>query len=356
MVAISIFFENPKNQVKSGAETSGFRARLRKFDVWGTLAFMPGIVCLLLALQWGGSRYAWKSRQVIVLLVLFFILISIFVAVQFWKQEDATLPPRILRQRSVAFGTWFAFATGAAFLLTVFYVSRYRINEVCWVITDVHSLQIPIWFQAIKGATATKSGIMNLPLILSLVIASVLAGGAITAIGYYKPFMIAGSIIMSIGGGLLSTFETDTGHAKWISYQVIFGLGVGMGMQQPLMAAQTVLDISDVPIGTSVVIFAQTLGAALFVSVGQNVLTNRLVSGLIEVVPNVDPNIVLQTGATSLKHVVDPKYLSGVVLAYNRAIAQTFYVVTAMGCLTLIGALGVEMKSVKGKKVEAAAA
>jgi hypothetical protein len=197
---------------------------------------------------------------------------------------------------------------------------------------------------------------MNLPLILSLVIASVLAGGIVTAIGYYKPFMIAGSILMAIGGGLLSTFETDTGHAKWIGYQVLFGTGVGMGMQQPLMAVQTVLNIADIPIGTSAVIFSQTLGAALFISIGQNVLTNRLISGLVEVVPNLDPRIVLQTGATSLKHVVDPKYLSGVVFAYNRAIDQTFYVVTAMGCLTLIGSLGIEWKSVKGKKTEVAAA
>ncbi|KAI9765812.1 MAG: MFS sugar transporter [Geoglossum simile] len=336
VIAISFFWKGPKNQNKNGKEVLGFQARLKQFDIWGTLAFMPGVVCLLLALQWGGSKYAWKSAQIIVLLVLFAILISIFIAIQFWKQENATLPPRILRQRSVAYGAWYSFATGAAFLLTVFY--------------------IPIWFQAIKGATAIKSGIMNLPLILSLVIASVLAGGAVTAIGYYKPFMIAGTVLMAIGGGLLSTFETDTGHAKWIGYQVLFGLGVGMGMQQPLMAVQTVLDIADVPIGTSAIIFAQTLGAALFISVGQNVLTNRLVSGLIEAVPNLDPSIVLQTGATSLKQVVDPKHLAGVVFAYNRAIAQTFYVVTAMGCLTLIGSLGIESRSVKGKKVEVTAA
>ncbi|KAI9781425.1 MAG: hypothetical protein M1839_006019 [Geoglossum umbratile] len=335
MAAIGFFWESPKNK-SAKEENLGFQGRLKKFDVWGTLAFMPGVVCLLLALQWGGSKYAWKSAQVIVLLVIFFILILAFTIVQFWKQEDATLPPRILRQRSVAFGAWYAFATGAAFLLTVFY--------------------IPIWFQAIKGATAIKSGIMNLPLILSLVVASLIAGGVVTALGYYKPFMIASSILMAVGGGLLSTFETDTGHAKWIGYQVLFGFGVGMGMQQPLMAVQTVLDITDIPIGTSVIIFAQTLGAALFVSVGQNVLTNRLVSGLIKAVPNLDPSIVLQTGATSLKEVVDPKYLSGVVFAYNRAIAQTFYVVTAMGCLTLIGSLGIEWKSVKGKKTKTTAA
>jgi hypothetical protein len=197
---------------------------------------------------------------------------------------------------------------------------------------------------------------MNIPLILSLVIASVLTGGAVTAIGYYTPFMIAGAVLMAVGGGLLSALRTDTGHAKWIGYQVVLGFGVGMGMMQPLMAVQAVLDIVDIPIGTSIIVFTQTLGGALFVSVGQNVLTNRLVSGLLEVVPSMDPNIVLQTGATSLKSAIDPKYLSGVLFAYNRALDQTFYVVTATGCLTLIGALGMEWRSVKGKTVVAAAA
>jgi hypothetical protein len=196
---------------------------------------------------------------------------------------------------------------------------------------------------------------MNLPLILSLVTASLLAGGSVTALGYYTPFMIAGSILMAIGGGLISTFRTNTGHSMWIGYQVVFGFGVGMGMQQPLMAVQAVLDITDVPIGTSIIVFAQTLGAALFISVGQNVLTNRLVSGLLEAVPSLDPSIVLQTGATSLKAAIDPQYLSGVLFAYNRALDQTFYVITAMACLSIIGALGTEWRSIKEKKVVAPA-
>ena len=127
MVAISFFWKGPKN--KNGKEHLGFQDRLKQFDVLGTLAFLPGVVCLLLALQWGGSKYPWSNARIIVLLVLFVILMSTFTAIQFWKQETATLPPRILRQRSVAFGAWFSFATGAAFLLTVFYVSRYQTNE-----------------------------------------------------------------------------------------------------------------------------------------------------------------------------------------------------------------------------------
>lgn len=89
---------------------------------------------------------------------------------------------------------------------------------------------LPIWFQAIKGVTATKSGIMSLPLILGLVIVSIIGGALITIFGYYTPFMILSSILMSIGAGLLTTLKTDSGHGKWIGYQAMTGFGVGFGM------------------------------------------------------------------------------------------------------------------------------
>ena len=197
---------------------------------------------------------------------------------------------------------------------------------------------------------------MNLPMILGLVFMSMISGIFITKIGYYTPFMIASSLFMSVGAGLLSTFQTDTNHSMWIGYQVIFGLGVGFGMQQSLIAAQTVLKINDVPIGTSVIMFTQTLGGALFISVGQNIFTNRLVSNLVSRVPNVDPGLVLKTGATSLARAIDSKYLSGVLYAYNKALTQTYYVSLAMACLSMIGALGMEWKSVRGKKLETAVA
>jgi hypothetical protein len=118
-----------------------------------------------------------------------------------------------------------------------------------------------------------------------------------------------------------------------------------------------VLDIKDVPTGTSVLIFLQTLGGALFVSVGQNVFTNKLVQGLIDYAPGLDPRIVLSTGATSIQSTTDPKYLGGVTLAYNDALVRAFTVATAMAAISIIGSAAIEWKSVKKgkKKVEAGA-
>lgn len=109
---------------------------------------------------------------------------------------------------------------------------------------------IPIWFQAIKGVSAVESGIRNIPLILGLVIVSMISGIFITVLGYYTPFMILSSVLMATGAGLISTFKVGTGHAMWIGFQAIYGFGVGAGMQQGIIAAQTVCTLDDVPTAT----------------------------------------------------------------------------------------------------------
>jgi len=154
----------------------------------------------------------------------------------------------------------------------------------------------------------------------------------------------------------MTTFKPDTNHSMWIGYQAIAGIGIGLGMQQPLIAVQTVLDISEVPIGTSVIIFLQTLGGALFVSIGQNVFTNKLMEGLNQYVPSLDPEVVLNTGATSIQQTIEKQYLAGVTLAYNNALTKSFLVAAVMAALTIIGGLAIEWKSVKGKKIEMGAA
>lgn len=90
-------------------------------------------------------------------------------------------------------------------------------------------------------------------MILGLVIVSIFAGISITLVGYYTPFMILSSIFMAVGVGLLSTFKVGTGHSMWIGYQAIYGFGVGFGMQQPLIAAQTVCSLEDIPTATAIV-------------------------------------------------------------------------------------------------------
>ncbi|KAF7323823.1 DHA14-like major facilitator [Mycena kentingensis (nom. inval.)] len=338
-LAVIIFlFEMPRNNdlTTLNPTSKSFSERIALFDPIGTLFFIPAIVSMLLALQWGGSKYAWGSGIIIGLLVAFGVLISVFIAVQIWKGDKATIPPRVLKQRSIWSGAWYAFSIGGAFFILNFY--------------------LPLWFQAIYGVSAVKSGIDNLPMILSVVVASLIAGGVITKIGYYAPFMILSSVISAIGTGLISTLKVNSNQRHWIPFEIICGFGIGLGMQQPMLAAQVVLDMKDIPTGTSIIMFSQTLGGALFISIGQNVFTNKLVDGLLARVPTLNPLVVLSTGATSIKSVVGEADIAAVLLAYNDALVSAFYVSIAMASLSLVGSLAIEWKSVKGKNIEMAAA
>ncbi|KAF3017953.1 hypothetical protein E8E15_004372 [Penicillium rubens] len=324
------FFQTPKAILKKNT----FKEQMKELDLIGSFFFLPSIISLLLALQWGGTKYAWGSGRIIGLFVVFGVLGLVFIGVQIWAGDRATVPPRLIKNRNIWGSAWYALALGAAFFVLTFY--------------------LPIWFQSIKGATALKSGIMNLPMIIAVVIVSILAGGLVTACGYYTPFMIASAIIITIGAGLLTTLETDSNHSKWIGYQALFGIGLGLGMQQPMIVAQTALKVEDIPSGTALVMFSQTLGGAIFVSVGQNVFQNQLVHNLAQYAPTEDAAKIVSVGATMLRTVVSGDALQSVLVAYNAAIVQTFYVAVAMGALSLVGPIFVEWLSVKGKKVEVA--
>lgn len=102
--------------------------------------------------------------------------------------------------------------------------------------------------------------------------------------------------------------------------------------------------------------FTQTLGGALFISVGQNVFTNQLTKNLRTIVPDLDAQIVLRTGATEIKNQIEHRFLPGVLSAYNLALVQTYYVSVACASISIIGAAFVQWKSMKGKKIEMMAA
>lgn len=334
IVLIALLLKAPPVQRK---EYSNAMARFLQFDPAGTVLFIPAIVCLLLALQWGGSKYAWSDGRVVALFVIFGVLIIAFVGVQIWKGEDATVPPRVFRQGSILAGTSFGICLGGAFFLFIYY--------------------LPLWFQAVKGTTAIGSGIRCLPLILRQILGVGVSGGLTTQFGYYTPFMLISTVLMAIGSGLLSTLEVHSSTGMWIGYQLIFGIGSGAGFQQPVLAAQTVLELADVPIGVAINMFLQLFGGTLFVSVSQNLFTTSLISNVATSLPELSPQQVVQAGATELRSLFHTPAEVGTLLdAYNGALTHSFTVAVVLSCLMILGAAAMEWKSVKGKRLETAAA
>ena len=117
---ILLFFENPR---QSTYTSLSWKQIASKLDLLGTVFFVPSITCLLLALQWGGSKWEWGDVRIIVLLSLSVILVGIFALQQWWKGDNATLPPRIIGHRSLIAGMWFTFCNNSALSIVDYYVS-----------------------------------------------------------------------------------------------------------------------------------------------------------------------------------------------------------------------------------------
>ncbi|KAI0008828.1 MFS general substrate transporter [Xylariaceae sp. FL0662B] len=299
---------------------------ITRLDPLGTAFLVPSIVCLLLALQWGGSTYEWESWRIILLLVLFGVLLFGFVTVQLLMPHTATVPARVLTQRSVFAGTMFMYCVSGSMMMAFYF--------------------LPLWFQVVQGTSAIQSGINTLPLVLSLVVASILAGGLTQAIGYYVPSMIVCTSLMAVGLGLMSTFRVVETSAHWIGYQFLTGFGLGTGMQSSSLAAQAVLPKPDIPIGVSIMFFAQQLGGAIFTSVGQNLLSTYMVEHL-EQIPGVDPDKVTSSGAQDLVNNVPPAYRPAVKQIYNDAISRINICGMGIVLVAFVASLFMEWKNIK---------
>jgi hypothetical protein len=205
---------------------------------------------------------------------------------------------------------------------------------------------LPIWFQAIKGVNAVDSGIRLLPMLLPMVFASIATGVVVSKVGYYTPPMILGTCIMAVGCGLLTTLKVTSGAGQWVGYQVVYGIGLGCTFQAPNLAAQTVLQTRDVPVGTSLMFFTQLLGGAIFTSVGQNVLNSQLLKHLAPI-PGFDPALLQANGATTLIASLPPSLRGPVLYGYNESLRKVFEVGLIMGTFIIFGSLSLEWRSVK---------
>jgi hypothetical protein len=312
-----------------------FMKALMRLDPIGTTTFVASIICLLIALQWGGAQYAWSSGRIISLLVVFGVSLVVFILTQaLLKPKNATIPPHMFKNRSMVFGAWFAFCQGAAFNLFVFY--------------------LPLYFQAIKNASPIASGVDYLPLILINTVAILLAGVLTTRVGYYLPWIWVSSILMPIGAGLLTLLRVDSSAGHWVGYQIIFAVGSGFGLQQPFVTAQAVLPLEEISTGIGIMLFGQLGGGAVFVSVAQTVFSNELVKRVSGMrITGLNPQELTTIGATEFRRIVPADRLAEVLDAYNASLTRTYRVGLIMASLSVIGPLGMKWVNVKKKQAPA---
>ncbi|PYH77508.1 MFS general substrate transporter [Aspergillus uvarum CBS 121591] len=328
-----VFFFNPPPR---DSTTSPVLHRLKSLDLIGALLFAPAVIMILLALQWGGTTYAWKSATIIGLFIGGAGLGLVFAGWQAYKGDGAMIPPRLMTERTMLFSCLGEFCAMGAVYISIYY--------------------LPEWFQVIKGASPTKSGLMYLPLALSDVLSATLTGASLKYLGYPNPYLLLGTALMSIATGLFSTFTLSTPHKHWIPFQVLQGLGAGMTLSMPYVATQTVLDPADIPVGTSLLQCAQFFGAAVNLAIAEALFDNKLVTGLRDLgLPAAEIERIVAAGSAEVRSVVPDSDLPGVLHAYNHALTTTFYVAASFAAMAFLLSLGVRWRSIKPPKLKAAA-
>ncbi|KIX93769.1 uncharacterized protein Z520_10393 [Fonsecaea multimorphosa CBS 102226] len=325
-VIIFFFFRTPK---AARPQVAPLKEKLLQMDFPGTFTLMAAIVCYLLAMQWGGSTKPWSSGSVIAVLVLFGVLIIVFVVIEYFSGDRALLQPRLLKDRSIAAGCAFIFTVAGAFFVLLYY--------------------LPIYFQATRNVSASKSGIDNLPLVLGASLLTVFSGILLTVWGQYIPLMAIGSILASVGGGLIYTLKIDSGSGEWIGYQALAGIGLGLIFQIPVIVGQAIVKPSDLSSVSAIILFFQTIGGAVFISAAQAGFTNKMLHELPIKAPHVDASLVLATGATDLRKVFAASDIPGILDAYMDGLRVPFAICIACASLAFVLSFTPRWESIKGK-------
>lgn len=296
-------------------EKAPFLEKFIQMDPMGISLILAAIICYILALQWGGVTKSWRDPNVIGTFTGFGLLLVAFIAWEWRLGNRSMLQPRILKQRKLVVMALYMFFIAGPFYPILYY--------------------LPIYFQSVLSVSAARSGIYSLPFVLGTSIFSIVSGGLITAYGYYTPLMIVAACLTAVGTGLLYTLGAHSGPGEWIGYQIITGIGTGLGLQIAVIVSQASVDAQDMSSIQSIMLFFQSIGGSLFLTAAQSIFTNRLSTEIFIQAPGADPSLVIRTGASQLASVFPPNLLPGIVEAYVQGIKGVFILIIATASLTL---------------------
>lgn len=209
-----------------------------KFDIPGIVTMIVGVVSLLLALTFGGKDFAWSSWQIIGMIALAVVSLVSFVIIES-KAQEPILPVRLFKNRT------FSTINGIGFLMSVGMFGAIMF--------------VPLFMQGIVGISASASGTVMTPLMLTMIAASVVSGQFIHKIGI-KRQMLVGMVIMAAGFYLLSTMGIDTTKLIASSYMLVLGLGMGLVMPILTLALQESFPKSELGVVTSSSQFFRQIG------------------------------------------------------------------------------------------------
>ncbi|RYV52084.1 MFS transporter [Pengzhenrongella frigida] len=295
--------------------------RAVRIDYAGALLLSAGIAGLLLWVTFAGRDFAWASWQTAAMVGGSAGALALAVWVES-RAAEPIIPLRLFRNRTLVLSVIASVAVGVALFGTSVFLSQYM--------------------QVARDKTPTESGLLTVPMVLGLLISSTISGRIISSTGRYRRFMIAGAVVLTAGLALMGTIGYDTNLALVGTYMFVLGAGVGMLMQNLVLATQNTLEQADMGSGTATVGFFRTLGGAVGVSALGAVLGSRIttlmLSGLAKL--GIDP-AALGAGTGTIPDVQSlPVPIRTVVEAsYGSAIADLFLIAAPLGLVALVAVL-----------------
>ncbi|SCG63961.1 drug resistance transporter, EmrB/QacA subfamily [Micromonospora echinaurantiaca] len=291
-------------------------------DWLGAVLITAGVSTLLIWSSLAGNTFAWASGWTALMVVGGILLLALAVRVEA-RATDPIVPLDIFRNRTVSLATIASVLVGVAMFGGTVFLSQY--------------------FQISLGKSPTVAGLMSLPMIFGLLVSSTVAGQLITKYGRWKAYLVAGAAVMTVGMLLLGTIDAGTSVLVLSVYMAVLGVGVGMLMQNLVLAAQNDVPAHELGAATSVLTFFRSMGGAIGVSALGALLANRVTSLMTE---KLGP---AATGGSGSAEVPDLSALPEPVLrivqeVYGVATADLFLVGTPFAVLALIVVLFIKEK------------
>ncbi|MYW29824.1 MFS transporter, partial [Streptomyces sp. SID2119] len=226
-----------------------------KVDWTGAFFISAAVSLLLVWVTFAGDKYDWLSWQTYVMVAGSVLLGLIFVFTES-RAKEPIIPLRLFRNRTITLASIASLFVGIAMFAGTVFFSQY--------------------FQLARGKSPTMSGVMTIPMIAGLFLSSTVSGQVITKTGRWKAWLVTGGFLVTAGLGLLGTIRYDTEYWHVAIYMFVMGLGIGMMMQNLVLATQNQVAPEDLGSASSVVTFFRSLGGAIGVSALGAVLGNRV--------------------------------------------------------------------------------
>ncbi|MSO66189.1 MAG: MFS transporter [Alphaproteobacteria bacterium] len=254
----------PPIRGSAGGNHRGWNA-IRRIDFLGAGLSVAGTICLLLGLTWGGQiDHGWTATEVVALLAAAIVLIGLFL----WAETRAVepiLPLDLFRNSIYAADAVVALGIGVAMMSVVTYM--------------------PIFLQNVAGMTATYAGATITPMTLSFIVGATICGFVVSRIGRYRILAVGGSVLLVVGGLLLSRMTPQTSAAVAIRDMVITGIGVGTFFPLVTLIAQNILPHALLGVGTATITYFRSLGQVLGVAIVGTIVSHSLANRLSGAVP-----------------------------------------------------------------------